>query len=94
MTGTLVGIFIDLLVFWAWSHPLFSRGQQMKMKLVGRDGLTIQKAWEAGPVQYIGLMIHGMPNMFHITGPGSPSVLTNSGFWTWPREAVFEVRVS
>ena len=33
--------------------------------------------WEAGPRTYLGLMTAGFPNMFMITGPGSPSVLSN-----------------
>ncbi len=38
---------------------------------------TLQRAWDAGPRTYLGLAVHGIPNMFTITGPGSPSVLTN-----------------
>ncbi|MFD6456107.1 cyclohexanone monooxygenase, partial [Nocardia sp. NPDC060220] len=34
-------------------------------------------AWEAGPRTYLGVATHGFPNMFMITGPGSPSVLAN-----------------
>src|SRR5262249_7921529 len=33
--------------------------------------------WQAGPRSYLGLAIAGFPNLFTITGPGSPSVLTN-----------------
>jgi cyclohexanone monooxygenase len=38
---------------------------------------TLQEAWAAGPRTYLGLSVHGLPNMFTISGPGSPSVLTN-----------------
>jgi cation diffusion facilitator CzcD-associated flavoprotein CzcO len=38
---------------------------------------SLQSAWEAGPRTYLGLAVHGLPNMFTISGPGSPSVLTN-----------------
>ena len=38
---------------------------------------SLQQAWEAGPRTYLGLAVHGLPNMFTISGPGSPSVLTN-----------------
>ena len=38
---------------------------------------SLQQAWKAGPRTYLGLSVHGLPNMFTITGPGSPSVLTN-----------------
>ncbi|KAI9025388.1 cyclohexanone monooxygenase [Hyaloraphidium curvatum] len=52
-------------------------GSLDKISITGRDGLTLKKAWEAGPATYLGLLIHGFPNMYHIAGPGSPSVLTN-----------------
>jgi cyclohexanone monooxygenase len=38
---------------------------------------TLHDAWAAGPRTYLGLSVHGLPNMFTISGPGSPSVLTN-----------------
>jgi cyclohexanone monooxygenase len=41
------------------------------------DGKTLQQKWDAGPRTYLGLMTAGFPNMFMITGPGSPSVLSN-----------------
>jgi cyclohexanone monooxygenase len=41
------------------------------------DGRTLQQEWEVGPRTYLGLMTAGFPNMFMITGPGSPSVLSN-----------------
>ena len=41
------------------------------------DGRTLREKWEAGPRTYLGLMTAGFPNMFMITGPGSPSVLSN-----------------
>ena len=41
------------------------------------DGQTLRDKWEAGPRTYLGLMTAGFPNMFMITGPGSPSVLSN-----------------
>src|SRR5690606_32205931 len=43
----------------------------------GRDGLTLKDKWRDGPKNYLGLMTAGFPNMFIITGPGSPSVLVN-----------------
>jgi len=47
------------------------------MDIQGRGGLTLGEKWEAGPRTYLGLMSEGFPNMFMITGPGSPSVLSN-----------------
>ena len=44
---------------------------------IAADGLTLRQKWEAGPRTYLGLMTAGFPNMFMITGPGSPSVLSN-----------------
>lgn len=43
----------------------------------GRDGLSIKDAWSAGPRTYLGIGSAGFPNLFMITGPGSPSVLSN-----------------
>ncbi|MEY3805562.1 MAG: hypothetical protein RIR69_374 [Actinomycetota bacterium] len=52
-------------------------GSLMKIDIRGRHGATLADAWEAGPVTYLGLQTVGFPNMFMISGPGSPSVLTN-----------------
>ncbi|MDF2235683.1 NAD(P)/FAD-dependent oxidoreductase [Albimonas sp. CAU 1670] len=43
----------------------------------GRDGRTIPEKWKEGPRAYLGLMLEGFPNLFAVTGPGSPSVLSN-----------------
>jgi cyclohexanone monooxygenase len=43
----------------------------------GRGGRTLGETWAAGPRAYLGLAIAGFPNLFTITGPGSPSVLSN-----------------
>jgi cyclohexanone monooxygenase len=48
-----------------------------KIKITGRNGLTLADKWRAGPRTYLGLSTVGFPNMFMITGPGSPSVLAN-----------------
>ncbi len=52
-------------------------GSISKISITGRDGLALRDAWSAGPVNYLGLSVHGFPNLFTVTGPGSPSVLTN-----------------
>ena len=52
-------------------------GALLRIDIKGRDGQTLRDAWEAGPRTYLGLGIAGFPNLFVITGPGSPSVLTN-----------------
>lgn len=43
----------------------------------GRGGQSIADEWDKGPRAYLGLAVAGFPNMFTITGPGSPSVLSN-----------------
>lgn len=52
-------------------------GTLLRMDIRGRSGQTLADKWQAGPRNYLGLTTHGFPNMFIITGPGSPSVLTN-----------------
>ncbi|MEP7024570.1 MAG: hypothetical protein ABJB47_12380 [Actinomycetota bacterium] len=43
----------------------------------GRDGVLLREKWAAGPRSYLGLAVAGFPNLFTITGPSSPSVLSN-----------------
>ncbi len=52
-------------------------GALVAVDIVGRDGRTLKEKWAHGPVNYLGLMTVGWPNFFTITGPGSPSVLSN-----------------
>jgi cation diffusion facilitator CzcD-associated flavoprotein CzcO len=52
-------------------------GALLRVDIRGKDGLPLKEAWAAGPRTYLGLGVHGFPNLFTITGPGSPSVLTN-----------------
>ena len=52
-------------------------GSLNRMHIEGRGGQTLKDKWAAGPVTYLGLGSAGFPNLFMITGPGSPSVLTN-----------------
>ena len=44
---------------------------------IAAGGTTLQDAWRDGPRTYLGLGVHGLPNLFTVTGPGSPSVLSN-----------------
>ena len=48
-----------------------------RIDIRGADGTTLRDAWAEGPATYLGLQVAGFPNLFTITGPGSPSVLTN-----------------
>jgi cation diffusion facilitator CzcD-associated flavoprotein CzcO/acetyl esterase/lipase len=43
----------------------------------GRNDLALKDKWANGPQTYLGLSTAGFPNLFLITGPGSPSVLSN-----------------
>ena len=52
-------------------------GTLLNMDIRGRGGLTLKEKWAAGPRTYLGLMTAGFPNLFLVTGPGSPSVLAN-----------------
>jgi cyclohexanone monooxygenase len=52
-------------------------GSILRVDIRGRGGRSLRDDWAAGPHTYLGLACHGYPNMFLITGPGSPSVLSN-----------------
>jgi cyclohexanone monooxygenase len=52
-------------------------GALTRIDIHGTDGSTLKEKWEHGPRTYLGLMCAHFPNMFMITGPGSPSVLSN-----------------
>jgi cyclohexanone monooxygenase len=52
-------------------------GALSKIDIRGRGGRTLREKWAAGPRTYLGLAVTGFPNLFTITGPGSPSVLSN-----------------
>jgi len=52
-------------------------GALLGIDIRGRGGLSLREAWAAGPKTYLGLTVAGFPNLFMITGPGSPSVLSN-----------------
>lgn len=52
-------------------------GAVLALDLRGVGGQTIQDCWQDGPQTYLGLAISGFPNLFTVTGPGSPSVLAN-----------------
>jgi len=52
-------------------------GTLTRIDIKGRGGETLKDKWEGGPLTYLGLMTAGFPHLFMITGPGSPSVLSN-----------------
>jgi cyclohexanone monooxygenase len=52
-------------------------GSLLGMNICGLGGRSLEDKWTEGPKTYLGLQIAGFPNLFTITGPGSPSVLSN-----------------
>ena len=52
-------------------------GTLHRIDIRGRGGRPLKEKWSAGPRTYLGLGVAGFPNLFTISGPGSPSVLTN-----------------
>ncbi|MDI1264909.1 MAG: NAD(P)/FAD-dependent oxidoreductase [bacterium] len=48
-----------------------------RIKITGRNGQALADKWQAGPRTYLGVATVGFPNLFTITGPGSPSVLAS-----------------
>ena len=52
-------------------------GAMTNIDILGIDGASLKEKWAAGPRAYLGLATAGFPNLFMITGPGSPSVLSN-----------------
>jgi cation diffusion facilitator CzcD-associated flavoprotein CzcO len=66
---------LDIIVFATGFDAM--TGPLLRMNIAGRDGLPLSEAWHAGPRTYLGLQVAGFPNLFTITGPGSPSVLCN-----------------
>jgi cyclohexanone monooxygenase len=66
---------VDAIVFATGFDAM--TGALLAIDIRGRDGLTLRDKWKAGPRTYLGLATAGFPNMFIITGPGSPSVISN-----------------
>jgi len=66
---------LDIIVFATGFDAL--TGPLLAIDILGRGGRSLREDWKAGPQTYLGLQMAGYPNLFTITGPGSPSVLTN-----------------
>jgi len=66
---------LDIIVFATGFDAM--TGPLMRIGIHGRDGRSMKDMWNAGPRTYLGLQVAGFPNLFTITGPGSPSVLCN-----------------
>ncbi|GAA4821866.1 NAD(P)/FAD-dependent oxidoreductase [Actinomycetospora corticicola] len=66
---------LDVLVFATGFDAL--TGPLLSFDIRGRDGVSLREAWREGPRTHLGLGVAGFPDLFTVTGPGSPSVLTN-----------------
>ena len=66
---------VDCIVFATGFDAM--TGAMLSIDIRGRNGMTLGEKWSAGPVTYLGLTTSTFPNLFMISGPGSPSVLTN-----------------
>jgi len=66
---------IDVLVLATGFDAL--TGPLTRIAVRGRGGRLLADEWRDGPGAYLGLMAAGFPNLFMVTGPGSPSVLSN-----------------
>jgi cation diffusion facilitator CzcD-associated flavoprotein CzcO len=70
-----VGYEVDAIVFATGFDAM--TGAVLAVDIRGTGGRTLREKWAAGPRTYLGLGTAGFPNLFIITGPGSPSVLSN-----------------
>ena len=66
---------LDVIVFATGFDAM--TGALLRSDIRGRAGLRLGDRWAEGPKTYLGLAVDGFPNLFTITGPGSPSVLAN-----------------
>jgi cation diffusion facilitator CzcD-associated flavoprotein CzcO len=66
---------LDQLVFATGFDAL--TGPLLNLEITGAGGESLRSRWAEGPRTYLGVAVPGFPNLFTITGPGSPSVLTN-----------------
>jgi cation diffusion facilitator CzcD-associated flavoprotein CzcO len=65
----------DVLIFATGFDAL--TGALTRIDPRGPGGVRLRDVWADGPVTFLGLMVPGLPNLFTISGPGSPSVLAN-----------------
>jgi cation diffusion facilitator CzcD-associated flavoprotein CzcO len=66
---------LDVIVFATGFDAM--TGALSRIDIRGRHGRLLRQAWAGGPETYLGLSVAGFPNLFIMTGPGSPSVLAN-----------------
>lgn len=66
---------LDILIYATGFDAM--TGALNRINIEGRESRRLKDKWQDGPRAYLGLQVHGFPNLFTITGPGSPSVLSN-----------------
>ncbi len=66
---------LDILIYATGFDAM--TGALNRINIEGRESKRLKDKWKDGPRAYLGLQVHGYPNLFTITGPGSPSVLSN-----------------
>jgi cation diffusion facilitator CzcD-associated flavoprotein CzcO len=66
---------LDVIVFATGFDAI--TGPLLRMNITGKDNVKLADAWSDGPKAFLGISAVGFPNLFMITGPGSPSVLSN-----------------
>ena len=66
---------LDIIVFATGFDAM--TGPLLRLNIHGRAGTPLRDVWASGPQNYLGLQVAGFPNLFTVTGPGSPSVLCN-----------------
>ena len=66
---------LDVIVFATGFDAM--TGAMLRIDIRGRGARSLREDWAAGPYTYLGVASAGYPNLFFITGPGSPSVLSN-----------------
>ncbi len=66
---------LDIIVF-ATGFDAIS-GAYDRIEIRGVDGATLRDKWRDGPQTYLGMLVHGFPNMVMVAGPQSGSASTN-----------------
>lgn len=64
---------LDMIVFATGFDAV--TGSLTRMNVTGVGGTDLRDKWAQRPLNYLGFMVAGFPNLFMIHGPGSPGVL-------------------
>src|SRR5262249_16136305 len=69
---------LDAIVFATGFDAMTGALREIDVRTTGgpNGGAVLRDHWEGGPLTYLGIMVSGFPNMFIVTGPGSPGVKT------------------